>query len=159
MGIFFFQAEDGIRDKLVTGVKTCALPIYRVRGSAACPGGVLPEAGLVVPRGRGLRRTWGGDRSRRKTLPGIGPSRFGGGQPAQVAVRAGGGSVHFGPGTESAPTHLPGCRGLSAGRERRGSRRSARFQGLQSPASQELPGTEGVDDVQGVRRNETARGH
>src|SRR5205823_8906304 len=25
---FFFQAEDGIRDKLVTGVKTCALPIY-----------------------------------------------------------------------------------------------------------------------------------
>src|SRR5205823_10342888 len=27
--IFFFQAEDGIRDKLVTGVQTCALPIYR----------------------------------------------------------------------------------------------------------------------------------
>src|SRR3989441_6292059 len=26
---FFFQAEDGIRDKLVTGVQTCALPIYR----------------------------------------------------------------------------------------------------------------------------------
>src|SRR2546425_3084716 len=25
---FFFQAEDGIRDKLVTGVQTCALPIY-----------------------------------------------------------------------------------------------------------------------------------
>src|SRR5205823_9165089 len=24
----FFQAEDGIRDKLVTGVQTCALPIY-----------------------------------------------------------------------------------------------------------------------------------
>src|SRR5205823_9601185 len=23
-----FQAEDGIRDKLVTGVQTCALPIY-----------------------------------------------------------------------------------------------------------------------------------
>src|SRR6266404_1739529 len=29
---FFFQAEDGIRDKLVTGVQTCALPIFvRVR--------------------------------------------------------------------------------------------------------------------------------
>src|SRR5687767_15244038 len=27
---FFFQAEDGIRDKLVTGVQTCALPIYRL---------------------------------------------------------------------------------------------------------------------------------
>src|SRR3989441_1513638 len=26
--LFFFQAEDGIRDKLVTGVQTCALPIY-----------------------------------------------------------------------------------------------------------------------------------
>ena len=25
---FFFQAEDGIRDKLVTGVQTCALPIW-----------------------------------------------------------------------------------------------------------------------------------
>mgnify|MGYP006982521832 CR=1 FL=1 len=25
--IFFFQAEDGIRDRLVTGVQTCALPI------------------------------------------------------------------------------------------------------------------------------------
>src|SRR5207247_6389055 len=25
---FFFQAEDGIRDPLVTGVQTCALPIW-----------------------------------------------------------------------------------------------------------------------------------
>src|SRR5207247_6277231 len=28
---FFFQAEDGIRDPLVTGVQTCALPISRRR--------------------------------------------------------------------------------------------------------------------------------
>src|SRR2546425_3130261 len=28
LAFFFFQAEDGIRDKLVTGVQTCALPIY-----------------------------------------------------------------------------------------------------------------------------------
>src|SRR6266849_7660759 len=27
--LFFFQAEDGIRVPLVTGVQTCALPIYR----------------------------------------------------------------------------------------------------------------------------------
>src|SRR5690606_41117790 len=27
-GVFFFQAEDGIRDFHVTGVQTCALPIY-----------------------------------------------------------------------------------------------------------------------------------
>src|SRR5207245_7902721 len=26
--LFFFQAEDGIRDATVTGVQTCALPIF-----------------------------------------------------------------------------------------------------------------------------------
>src|SRR3989454_2878425 len=29
---FFFQAEDGIRDYKVTGVQTCALPIFSHRG-------------------------------------------------------------------------------------------------------------------------------
>src|SRR5256886_4188508 len=29
---FFFQAEDGIRDLTVTGVQTCALPIFVVFG-------------------------------------------------------------------------------------------------------------------------------
>src|SRR5437762_5010212 len=29
--LFFFQAEDGIRDTSVTGVQTCALPIWRFR--------------------------------------------------------------------------------------------------------------------------------
>src|SRR5206468_5056073 len=28
--VFFFQAEDGIRDLIVTGVQTCALPISRI---------------------------------------------------------------------------------------------------------------------------------
>src|SRR5207249_8863040 len=28
---FFFQAEDGIRDRNVTGVQTCALPISKAR--------------------------------------------------------------------------------------------------------------------------------
>src|SRR5204863_6464995 len=28
--LFFFQAEDGIRDLYVTGVQTCALPIFPV---------------------------------------------------------------------------------------------------------------------------------
>src|SRR3989475_10563342 len=32
--IFFFQAEDGIRDLTVTGVQTCALPISEI--DAAC---------------------------------------------------------------------------------------------------------------------------
>src|SRR5256885_7332671 len=29
LSVFFFQAEDGIRDYKVTGVQTCALPISR----------------------------------------------------------------------------------------------------------------------------------
>src|SRR5207248_4058438 len=31
---FFFQAEDGIRDRTVTGVQTCALPISSGKNSA-----------------------------------------------------------------------------------------------------------------------------
>src|SRR5262249_59519352 len=31
---FFFQAEDGIRDWSVTGVQTCALPIFAARLAA-----------------------------------------------------------------------------------------------------------------------------
>src|SRR5687767_15529812 len=34
LSFFFFQAEDGIRDKLVTGVQTCALPILQPLGRA-----------------------------------------------------------------------------------------------------------------------------
>src|SRR3989442_14386834 len=33
--LFFFQAEDGIRDADVTGVQTCALPISSRQGEAA----------------------------------------------------------------------------------------------------------------------------
>src|SRR5699024_11265733 len=34
LSVFFFQAEDGIRDRNVTGVQTCALPICD-RGATA----------------------------------------------------------------------------------------------------------------------------
>src|SRR5256884_6575108 len=34
LGFFFFQAEDGIRDVAVTGVQTCALPIFDLYGAA-----------------------------------------------------------------------------------------------------------------------------
>src|ERR1019366_3113048 len=37
---FFFQAEDGIRDWSVTGVQTCALPIW-FWGAASCGRGVV----------------------------------------------------------------------------------------------------------------------
>src|SRR5699024_11524035 len=42
-GVFFFQAEDGIRDRNVTGVQTCALPIL-MTGS--------DEPGSIAPGGR-----------------------------------------------------------------------------------------------------------
>src|SRR2546430_9097941 len=35
---FFFQAEDGIRDLTVTGVQTCALPIFRNNSTDFPPG-------------------------------------------------------------------------------------------------------------------------
>src|SRR5690606_27680905 len=35
--IFFFQAEDGIRDFHVTGVQTCALPIFASRDAPTAP--------------------------------------------------------------------------------------------------------------------------
>src|SRR5699024_11676116 len=46
---FFFQAEDGIRDRNVTGVQTCALPISAVLGHP-----FLDE----VVRGRGTHQQW-----------------------------------------------------------------------------------------------------
>src|SRR2546421_5305438 len=53
---FFFQAEDGIRDLIVTGVQTCALPIFDgdvtrsgVRDHVA--GAADPAGGAAVPDG------------------------------------------------------------------------------------------------------------
>src|SRR3989441_654142 len=43
---FFFQAEDGIRDKLVTGVQTCALPIWKANGDAGAGGATRRGADL-----------------------------------------------------------------------------------------------------------------
>src|SRR3989441_10728449 len=74
--VFFFQAEDGIRDKLVTGVQTCALPIWgggdllggdRRRGG----GGGRPQeeagASQAAAEARGDR---GADEDRGNTGPG-----------------------------------------------------------------------------------------
>src|SRR2546430_16048335 len=55
---FFFQAEDGIRDLTVTGVQTCALPIYifhPVQMDVTSNDG----ASGVVGRGRQSMRRWG----------------------------------------------------------------------------------------------------
>src|SRR2546425_3224736 len=51
---FFFQAEDGIRDKLVTGVQTCALPISprtELRGRSPRSNSGKSDAPLVHRRG------------------------------------------------------------------------------------------------------------
>src|SRR6266513_3221185 len=40
---FFFQAEDGIRDRNVTGVQTCALPISHRQGLRRRPPGAHPD--------------------------------------------------------------------------------------------------------------------
>src|SRR3989441_4311384 len=80
---FFFQAEDGIRDKLVTGVQTCALPI-----SSRCPtcgGSKLPPKRAIsgieekpqpIPReGVALRVPESAELRRRCALVGPGPER------------------------------------------------------------------------------------
>src|SRR3712207_6906844 len=57
--VFFFQAEDGIRDIGVTGVQTCALPIFRLRGEGEVEHGLgqrqfaLGRAELLVSLARG----------------------------------------------------------------------------------------------------------
>src|SRR3712207_6977485 len=50
LNIFFFQAEDGIRDIGVTGVQTCALPIYSLRTQwrRKADGGSLAERTRAV---------------------------------------------------------------------------------------------------------------
>src|SRR2546429_2617767 len=80
---FFFQAEDGIRDVAVTGVQTCALPIWdgealiKVAACGVCgtdikkifhryvePPQILGHelAGTVVAVGRGVSKWKQGDR-------------------------------------------------------------------------------------------------
>src|SRR4051795_8952453 len=39
--LFFFQAEDGIRDESVTGVQTCALPIWTLTRRGRRAGGAV----------------------------------------------------------------------------------------------------------------------
>src|SRR5256885_12339131 len=56
VSFFFFQAEDGIRDYKVTGVQTCALPIFH--------GSLGPAAGRALHAGRGVRGGEAGGASR-----------------------------------------------------------------------------------------------
>src|SRR5436190_17367074 len=49
--VFFFQAEDGIRDHCVTGVQTCALPISNGGRSVFSTGTPTPTNGGYVAYG------------------------------------------------------------------------------------------------------------
>src|SRR5687768_18064267 len=50
---FFFQAEDGIRDVAVTGVQTCALPIWSLRRPGSALTRPARRCSMSTPR-----RTW-----------------------------------------------------------------------------------------------------
>src|SRR5438105_5433864 len=77
--IFFFQAEDGIRDPLVTGVQTCALPICLSLSMLAWGGIGSLCLGLAVWRlrpaylrqlqGEGRPKKFGWWRARRAPVP------------------------------------------------------------------------------------------
>src|SRR5438132_11238476 len=65
---FFFQAEDGIRDHCVTGVQTCALPIFRRPHLARHRHPHLSSGRLRAPADRARRR--GSRPTRRRTRTG-----------------------------------------------------------------------------------------
>src|SRR2546421_2607215 len=58
VSFFFFQAEDGIRDLIVTGVQTCALPI----SSGFCSSALTKSHRCISPIATSSRatsvRTW-----------------------------------------------------------------------------------------------------
>src|SRR5256884_1989929 len=84
---FFFQVEDGIRDVAVTGVQTCALPIFVRRGHPIMrrrsrrPGGVGGRRGRAVAGGAHRRtppplpRHPGGDPTGQRLRPWRGAPR------------------------------------------------------------------------------------
>src|SRR5207244_8737105 len=81
----FFQAEDGIRDDLVTGVQTCALPISHTTRRAS-------SRRCGSTRGRGAARLRDGIRgTRRGNHPGPrrGPTGGGGTSKSSANVAAG----------------------------------------------------------------------
>src|SRR5688500_20302926 len=52
--LYFFQAEDGIRDYKVIGVQTCALPILAGRRNGGGPALLLPLAVRALAEGLDL---------------------------------------------------------------------------------------------------------
>src|SRR5260370_23199695 len=66
MEVFFFQAEDGIRDSSVTGVQTCALPIFGLAAIGADTRGatrISADCGETDRRSVSVRLARAGDRT------------------------------------------------------------------------------------------------
>src|SRR5437762_11957118 len=81
--IFFFQAEDGIRDTSVTGVQTCALPIFEpivlgfYDGFERVADHAIEQTGLLRSEerrvGKECRSRWSPDHEKKKWLTVNGP--------------------------------------------------------------------------------------
>src|SRR5699024_8473210 len=95
---FFFHAEDGIRDRNVTGVQTCALPIYSARRNFS----TTQNPGFQRPTGTTLL-TAVSDRllahHRRRRSDGCTPSR----RPERSTATSSGRSTAYLRGTRSRP--------------------------------------------------------
>src|SRR5256886_12719747 len=102
---FFFQAEDGIRDLTVTGVQTCALPIWSNGRGDIAGNAVRGER----PRRCGIR----GVRLRRRPRPELRSGRpvHSGSAPHEPAVVSG---WRSGPGARPHEESLPPRRALLA---------------------------------------------
>src|SRR5699024_11401314 len=58
--VFFFQAEDGIRDRNVTGVQTCALPIFAHHRGGRSSGGDRTATSVMGNAANTVRASSGG---------------------------------------------------------------------------------------------------
>src|SRR6266540_4596350 len=79
---FFFQAEDGIRDRDVTGVQTCALPISDIIGRSLVRSIALKadlgfyEGSGTAPEIRGLKNVSGTQSETSLGANGLTPTNF-----------------------------------------------------------------------------------
>src|SRR2546421_2529776 len=58
LAFFFFQAEDGIRDLIVTGVQTCALPISAQRSGVLASLNMVAESLKLLPKDADTTKRW-----------------------------------------------------------------------------------------------------
>src|SRR2546426_7494532 len=90
---FFFQAEDGIRDYKVTGVQTCALPIYQVLSFGTEGGPVTAQQvrevlGLIPDDLYGEMLRLVAERDAKAVFPLVGRLGGGGADPGGVGAGA-----------------------------------------------------------------------